>query len=215
MSTVAFAKVKASTERLRAAHARAAAVSQTVVSPLMVFIVVSAPVLVPFAFGSEWTVSAQIAQPLALAAALSFGTALDHGLFDGVGRPGRWLAFIAAIYGFSVILVTAFAVRYGVVIVAAAFVLTAAVGETITRWVLVGRLLQMPLATSARPFLSVLPATLASIAAGFGAMRLLAGAPTLVVLGVTGVVLLAVHLAVVRFFVPAAWADIRSHVPIR
>lgn len=213
VSTVAFAKVKSSLVRLRVAHARAAAVSQTVVSPLMLYIAVAAPVLVPFVFGSEWTVSAQIAQPLAVAAALTFGTALDHGLFDGVGRPGRWLAFIATVWGLSVVF-TAIAVRYGVVAVAAAFVLTAVI-EATGRWLMVGRLLELPFLASARPFLSVFPAALLSAAAGLGAMHVLAGAPTLVVLGLTGVVLLAVHLVVVRFLVPSAWADIRSHLPTR
>lgn len=211
VSTVAFAKVSGSADRLRDAHARAAAASQTVVTPLMVFIAVAAPVLVPFLFGPEWIVSATIAQPLAIAAVLAFGAQLDHGLFDGAGRPGRWLAFATVICLCSIAL-TSLTVSRGVVVVAAAFVITATI-ELIGRWLIVGRLLQMSVLDASKPFLLVLPSAIASALAGMGMMALLESAPPLVSLAVTGLSILAVHLIGVRFITPAPWADLIGLIP--
>lgn len=213
VSTVAFAKVSSSVERLRAAHTRAAAASQTVVTPLMIFIAVSASILVPFLFGSNWTVSAEIAQPLAIAAALSFGTALDHGLFDGAGHPGWWLIFSTIILGCSVA-VTSLSVRHGVLMVAFAFVATATI-EMVGRWLLVSRLLGTNVVSTARPFLMVVPAALASAAAGLGSMWILRTSPTIVALTVVGMIVLVVHLFLVRTITPIVWADLLSLVPLR
>lgn len=212
VSTVAFAKVSGSTDRLRDAHTRAAAASQTVVTPLMVFIVVAAPVLLPFLFGPEWTVSAAIAQPLAIAAVLAFGAQLDHGLFDGAGRPGRWLAFASVICLGSIAL-TSLTVAHGVVVVASAFVATASI-ELFGRWLIVGRLLEMNPLTAAKPFLLVVPSAVMSALAGIAVMALLASAPPVISLGATGLAVLTAHLVGVRFFTPRTWVDLRGLVPI-
>lgn len=211
ISTVAFSKANSSLDRLRAAHAKATAVAQAVVTPLMVFIAVAAPVLVPFLFGQEWGLSAQVAQPLAVAAALSFGTNLDHGLHNGVGRPGRWLGFTIAIFGVSVVLML-IAVPHGAVTVAIAFVGTAAL-ETVGRWFVVGRLLgQGPLRTG-WPFLLVIPSGAASALAGLGTVWLLRDTPELVRLALTGLVVIAVHALAIRLATPRTWTDIMSVVP--
>jgi O-antigen/teichoic acid export membrane protein len=213
VSTVAFARSNSSLERLRAAHVRAIGLSQTVVTPLMVYIAVSASLLVPFLFGAEWTQSAEIAQFLAVAAALSFGTNVDHGLHNGVGRPGRWLGFATSIFGVSVVLMLV-AVPHGAVMVAVAFVGTALV-EAIGRWLFVGTLLEQGPLQTARPFLLVLPAAAASAAGGLLAMRLLAGAPVLVTLAVTGLVVVLIHAGVTRLLTPGVWTDLLSLLPAR
>nr|WP_300148044.1 oligosaccharide flippase family protein [Propionicimonas sp.] len=213
VSTVAFARSNSSMARLRAAHARATGLSQTVVTPLMVYIAISASLLVPFLFGAEWMLSAEIAQFLAVAAALAFGTNIDHGLHNGVGRPGRWLGFAVAIFGVSVVLML-IAVPHGAVVVAMAFVGTA-LAEAIGRWVFVGRLLEQGPIQTARPFLLVLPAAAASAAAGLLAMRLLAGAPVLVTLAVAGLTVVLVHAGVTRLLTPGIWTDLVSLLPAR
>ncbi len=93
VSTVVFAKVRDSTERLRGAYLKALGVAYAVVSPMMLLIVVTAPVLVPLLFGSEWHGSVPPAQALAVAGVITLGAMLDHGLFYGLGRPGAWLAY--------------------------------------------------------------------------------------------------------------------------
>lgn len=213
VSTVAFAKVNSSKERLRGAHARATAVSQTVVSPVMVLILVSSPVLVPFLFGPDWGLSAQLAQPLAIAALLSFGTAIDRGLLDGVGRPGRWLAFTTVVYASSVTLV-AVAVPSGLLVIAAVYVAVSS-AELVGRWLLLGNFLQAGFLDTARPWLLVLPAALVSGLAGGATMWLLRGAPDLVTLAATALVVLAVHLVVTRVVTPGTWTELVSLVPHR
>lgn len=213
VSTVAFAKVNSSKARLRDAHARATAVSQTVVSPIMVLIVVSAPVLVPLLFGQEWGLSAQLAPPLAIAATLSFGTAIDRGLLDGVGRPGRWMAFTTAICALSVTAI-ALAVPSGLLVIAVVYAAVSTV-ELLGRWALLGHFLEAGFLPTARPWLMVLPAALASGLAGSATMWVLRGAPDLVTLAATGLVVLAVHLLVTRFVTPATWTEMLSLVPGR
>lgn len=213
VSTVAFAKVNSSKERLRAAHAKATAVSQTIVTPLMVFVAVSAPVLVPFLFGQEWTRSALLVQPLAISAALSFGTSLDRGMFEGVGRPGRWFAFTAVVYTVSVGLVSVTA-RHGVLVVAFAYVVISTI-ETLGRWTVASRFLESTVAHTARPFLMVVPAAVGSALAGAGSLWLLRSAPVLVSLVVAGVLVLGVHVALTRVITPATWMDMVALRPRR
>lgn len=213
VSTVAFAKVNSSKERLQAAHAKATAVSQTIVTPLMVLIVVSASVLVPFLFGQEWTVSAPLTQPLAIAAVLSFGTVLDRGLLDGVGRPGRWLAFTSVISTLSVVLIF-FGVSNGVLLVTFIYVFVAAV-ELVGRWFLVGHFLEATAWSTARPFVMVVPAACVSAAGGLGCMWLLQSLNPFLLLAVTGVVVLALHLVVTRLVTPTTWREIVALIPGR
>lgn len=213
VSTVAFAKANSSLGRLRSAHAKATSVAQAVVTPLMVFIAVSSPVLVPFLFGSEWTLSSLVAQPLAVAAALSFGANIDHGLHNGVGHPGRWLLFTVGIYGLSAALML-LAVPGGAVLVAMAYMMTALV-ETMGRWLVVGRLLGQSWWLTGRPALAVLPAAATSALAGFGAMKLVSGTHGLVALAVTGLIVVATHLVVLRLLTPGLWRDISILIPAR
>ena len=213
VSTVAFARSNSSLERLNATHARVISVSQAVVTPLMVYIAVSASVLVPFLFGPDWTLSAQVAQPLAIGAALAFGVNVDHGLFNGVGRPGRWLGFATAIFAVSATFML-IAVPHGSVAVAFAFVCTALV-ETIGRWFMVSRLLKQAVIRTALPFLSVVPAATLSAGAGFGTMLLLSSAPALVTLAATGVMVVGVHALVTRLVTPRVWTDLVSLLPSR
>lgn len=213
VSTVAFARSNSSIERLRAAYARTISVSQSVVTPLMLFIAVSAPVLVPFLFGAEWALSAEVAAPMAMAAALAFGTNIDHGLHNGVGRPGRWLVFAVIIFGVSATSML-IAVHISVHAAGYAFLVTAVI-EMIGRWVVVSRLLEQPIFRTARPLLGVLPAASLSAAAGWGVMMLLADRPALLTLAATGITVLGVHVLVTRLVTPAVWQDLISLVPGR
>lgn len=213
VSTVAFAKVSSSKMRLQGAYARAMAITQTMVAPVMIFIFVAAAVLVPFVFGPEWVPSVPIVQPLAIAAILSFGTALDRGLLDGVGRPGRWLAFTSAICLLSVGLIS-IAMPYGVLVVAIVYVVVAAV-ELVGRWFLIGHFLEMGVFRTARPFLVVVPSALGAASIGTGCMWAMQSAPDLVALGATGVVVLGVHFALTRIVSPSTWEEITRMLPGR
>ena len=54
VSLVVFARIRETADRLRTAYLRAQAVSYTLVTPIMLFVSVGAPWLVPLAFGNDW-----------------------------------------------------------------------------------------------------------------------------------------------------------------
>jgi O-antigen/teichoic acid export membrane protein len=213
VSTVAFARVRDSADRLRSAYLRALGISYAAVAPVMTFVAVSAGLLMPLLFGSGWDRSIPVAQALAIAGILTLGAMLDHGLFYGAGQPGRWLGYAFTVDALTVA-TTAFAVRYGLTGVAIGFVGVAFVA-TVARWVLVGRLLGAGTAIVARPFVAVAVTTGASAAAGLGTLRLVGDAPALLALAATGVAVLVVHAVLVRLITPRVFVDVLTVLPER
>jgi O-antigen/teichoic acid export membrane protein len=205
VSTVAFARVRDSVDRLRSAYLRALGISYAAVAPLMTFVAVSASLVVPLLFGSGWDRSTPVAQALAVAGILTLGAMLDHGLFYGSGKPGRWLGYAFAVDALTVS-TTAVVVRYGLTGVALGFVGVSLVA-TVARWVLVGRLLGVRMVTVGRPFAAVAVASAGSAAAGLGTMRLVEGAPVVLALAATGVAVLVVHALLVRLITPRVFVD--------
>jgi O-antigen/teichoic acid export membrane protein len=173
VSTVVFAKVRSSEDRLRAAYLKALGVAYAVVAPVMVVIVVTAPGLLPRLFGEAWHDSVVPAQALAVAGIITIGAMLDHGLFYGLGRPGRWLVYAFGVDATSVG-ITAVAVHWGIAGVAVGFVVLAS-GATAVRWVLVARMVGLSVPSVARPFVRVMVPSLATIALGAFAFGALAG----------------------------------------
>jgi O-antigen/teichoic acid export membrane protein len=213
VSTVVFAKVRESMDRLRGTYLKALGVAYAVVSPMMILIVVAAPVLVPALFGEEWRASVRPAQALAIAGIITLGAMLDHGLFYGLGRPGAWLSYAVIIDGVTVA-TTALAVRWGLTAVAVGFVFVA-VGATFARWLLVGRLLGLSTRAVARPFLAVLVPTTATTVLGNLLLDALshAGGPY-TVLAVTGVATLAVNILLLRLLAGTIIRDALGVLPV-
>lgn len=170
VSTVVFAKVRESPQRLRASYVKALAIAYAMVSPVMIVIVVTAPLLVPHLFGAEWRASAAPTQALAVVGIITIGAALDHGLFYGLGRPGGWLAY-AVVADAMWVASAAVAVRWGLIGVAIGYVVVAVLA-TASRWVLVGRLLELRARTVGRPFTSLAVPAGGSVVAGLLVMRL-------------------------------------------
>ncbi len=164
ISTLVFARVRESADRLRAAYLKALGLVYAVVSPVMVVMIVTAPQLVPLLFGAEWGASVAPAQALAVAGIITLGAMLDHGLFYGLGRPGTWLAY-AVVVDAATVATTAVAVRWGLLGVSIGFVVVALVA-TVARWLLIARLFGWNVSVSARPFLGIAPITVASTAVG-------------------------------------------------
>jgi hypothetical protein len=131
---------------------------------------------------------------------------LDNGLFYGMGKPGRWLAYA---FGIDVVTVgmTAFASRYGLVGISVGFVVVAFVA-TAVRWVLVSRLVATSPWRVAKPFALVSIAGAVSAAGGLAAMAAFAALPHLALLAVVGAVVLALHLVVVRIVQPAPFHEV-------
>ena len=142
VSTVVFAQVREDAARLRSGYLRGLGICCAVIVPVMVFFAAAAPDLVPLLFGDQWGPSIVPSQLLAVAGIFTLGAALDHALFYGVGRPGTWLFYGAAIDSLTV--VAAFlSAPFGPVAWATSF-LGVAVMATIIRWPLVGSLTETP-----------------------------------------------------------------------
>lgn len=213
VSTVVFAKVRDSADRMRGAYLKALGVVYACVSPLLVLIVVTAPVLVPLLVGDEWGPSVAPAQALALSGVVTLGAMLDRGLFYGLGRPGAWLGY-SAVVDLATVGGTAVGVHWGLVGVSVAFVVVAALA-TIARWVLVARMVGLRVGTVARPFAVVMVPTVLTLAAGTLAFRAVVGVdPGLVGLLVVSVAILLVNLLLLRLLAAHVLRDAVDVLPV-
>jgi len=140
VSTVVFAQVRKDRDRLCSAYERAQSVTYALLTPVMVFIAVCAPVIVPMIFGPQWAESVAPAQALAVAGILTTIASLDHGLLYGLGRPGTWLVYAMAIDALTVTM-TFFTAPWGLGAVAVGFIVVA-LFATVARWPLVAHQLQ-------------------------------------------------------------------------
>jgi len=205
VSTVTFAKVRETAERLRGAYLRALTLAYAAVAPLLTFVAVGAGQVVPLLFGEQWGASIPVAQGLAVAGILTLGAMVDQGLFYGMGKPGRWFWYALVVDSVTVG-TTAVAVQFGLVGVAIGFV-GVAFCATVVRWVLVGRLVEASTTTVARPFAGISVPVALSAAAGFGVMFLAQPLPRLLATACVGVAVLAVHVVGVRLVQPRVFTD--------
>jgi O-antigen/teichoic acid export membrane protein len=213
VSTVVFAKVRESFERLRATYLKALGVAYAVVSPLMVLIVVTAPVLFPVLFGNRWGASVRPAQALAVAGIITLGAMLDHGLFYGLGRPGAWLAY-AVVVDAATVGMTAVAVRWGLTGVAVGFVVVAVLA-TVARWVLVGRIMTLAVRTVAGPFVTVMVPTALAMVLGTLVLHAVSGLDKqLAELAVTGLATLVLNLLLLRLLAGRIVDDALGILPV-
>jgi O-antigen/teichoic acid export membrane protein len=212
VSTVVFAKVRESGDRLRSTYLKALGVAYAVVSPLMILIVVTAPVSIPLLFGDAWRASVLPAQALAIAGIITLGAMLDNGLFYGLGRPGAWLAY-AVVVDAATVATTAVAVRWGLAGVAVGFV-GVAIAATGVRWVLLGRLLELPVRTMARPFLTVMVPTAAAMVLGSLTLGLVTPLGPLTALVLSGFVTVVVDLVLLRLFAAGIIRDALGVLPL-
>jgi O-antigen/teichoic acid export membrane protein len=213
VATVLFARVRETTARLRTTYVKALGASYAVVSPLMVLIVVTAPLVMPVAFVKDGTDAVLPVQALAVAGILVLGAMLDHGVFYGIGRPGTWLSYAVVVDAVTVA-TTAFAVHWKLPGVAIGFVVVAFLA-TVARWLLVSRVLGMPASTVARPFGTILVPTAVTTVAGLLLLRVLEplGWP-LVCAAVITVATLVLYVVLVRLLAARILRDVVRVAPV-
>jgi len=205
VTTVAFARIRENKERLVNAYLRALRMSYAALSLPLTIVAVAAPMLVPILFGAAWTTSYPIAQILAIAGTLTVGAWLDHGLFYGIGKPGKWFAYALVIDGLT-LTTTVVLARFGLVAIAWGF-LGVCVVATVSRWFLVARILSVPVRRVAGPFMFVITAVVTSGAAGWGVMLLTRGISDWVSIVLIAVTVTVVHLIVTRLLAPRVISD--------
>jgi O-antigen/teichoic acid export membrane protein len=213
VATVLFAKVRETVARLRTTYVKALGASYAVVSPLMVLIIVTAPLIMPLAFGDDGTHGVLPVQALAVAGILVLGAMLDHGVFYGIGRPGTWLSY-AVVVDAATVATTAFAVHWKLPGVAIGFVVVAFLA-TVARWLLVSRVLGMPTTTVARPFGTILVPTALTTVAGLLLLHVLEplGWPVLVAAVLT-VVTLLLYVTLVRLLAVGILENVVRVAPV-
>ncbi|KAA9135535.1 lipopolysaccharide biosynthesis protein [Microbacterium caowuchunii] len=207
VSVVVFARVRDAADRLRAGYLRAQGISYAIVAPIMVLLAVGTPWLLPLMFGPQWTPSILPGQILAVAGIFMLG-ALDHGLFYGLGRPGRWFVYATVIEAIA-LTTTALTAPHGLVAIALG-ALAVAITATIARWFLVGPLLAAPWWRIAQPLGRVLLPALAAGGGGMLAGHLAGELPPVVVVLLIGATVLPIYVLLVRFSSRSVWDDVRG-----
>ena len=205
VTTVAFAKIRDDRGRLLSAYLRALRMSYAALSLPLTIVAVAAPMIVPILFGKTWDASYPIAQILAIAGTLTVGAWLDHGLFYGVGKPGKWFVYALVIDGVT-LATTAVLAHNGLIWVAWGF-LGVCIVATVSRWFLVAGILEAPVRTIATPFLFVVTAVATSGAAGWGIMQVTQGIPVWFSIILVAVTVTVVHLTVTRLVAPTVISE--------
>jgi O-antigen/teichoic acid export membrane protein len=211
VSTVAFARLRSSAERLRGAYVRALRVTYAALTPILTLVAVVAPLIIPIVFGNGWEQSAQVAQILALAGLMVVGATLDHGLFYGLGKPGQWFVY-ALVIDVCTVIATAITAQWGLVAVAFGFLLVAVIA-TVSRWFLVAKLLRVSPWMPAQPFGFLAVSAFAAGGAGWAVLQLTASLPPILRITLVGLTVLGVHLVVVRLLARQVVNDLATYLP--
>jgi len=204
VTTVAFAKVRSSIERLRDGYGRVIEVTYAAAVPLSAVLAVAAPVAVPLVYGSGWSPSVLPAEAYAVASFAVVGAVVDKAFFFGVGKPGRWFVYGLVTDGVT-FATTAVMVHFGLQAVAIGFV-AVAFAALIARSFLVRRLISASVGHVLAPFARALAVGVAAAIAGSAVLMLVSGWPHLLALLAAGGAVATVYLALVRRALPAAAA---------
>lgn len=211
VSTVAFARIRDSSERLRGAYVRALRMTYAALSPLLTLVAVAAPLIIPIVFGDGWEQSAHVAQILSLAGLMVVGATLDHGLFYGLGKPGSWFVY-ALVIDVCTVAATAITAPWGLEAVAYGFLVVAVVA-TVSRWFLVAKLLQASPRTLAGPFGFLATAVVAAGGAGWAVLVVSAELPPILRIALIGLAVVVAYIAVVRLLARQVIDDLASYLP--
>jgi O-antigen/teichoic acid export membrane protein len=211
VSTVAFAKIRDSSARLRGAYVRALRMTYAAMSPPLTLVAVAAPLIVPIVFGDGWGESARVTQILAIAGLMVVGATLDHGLFYGLGKPGQWFVY-AVIIDACTVAATAITAQWGLEAVAFGFLVIAAFA-TGSRWFLVAKLLQASPRALSGPFGFLAAAVLVGGAAGWAVLMLTTGLSPMARIALIGVAVLLAYLVVLRLLARQVVDELAGYLP--
>lgn len=192
-------------------HERATRVHAATVVPLLAILIVTAPVLIPWLFGSEWGPSVLPTQILAVAGMIAAILTGFPQVLLAAGKPHALLRFnlvLLAVY-LGAVLAT---VGQGIVAVAIAVVAVYVAQLVVVYAVLLRRVVGIPVRQMVTDLAPAAIGSLALLAVCFPLMRLMRDADVAPLLSLlaTGSLGLLVHTAVVRQFFPATWHDLAA-----
>ncbi len=211
VSTVAFSRIRDAAERLRAAYVRALRMTYAIMSPPLIVVAVAAPLIIPIVFGDGWADSGRVAQILALAGIMVVGATLDHGLFYGLGKPGRWFVY-ALIIDACTVGTTAVMVQWGLDAIAWGFLVIAGIA-TVIRWFLVAKLLQASARTLAGPFGLLAALALTGGGTGWVVLVLSTSLPPMVRIALIGLAVTVVSIVVIRLLARQIIVEVAGLLP--
>ncbi|MDJ0323731.1 lipopolysaccharide biosynthesis protein [Cryobacterium sp. PH31-AA6] len=211
VSTVAFSRIRDAAERLRAAYVRALRMTYAIMSPPLIVVAVAAPLIIPIVFGDGWADSGRVAQILALAGIMVVGATLDHGLFYGLGKPGRWFVY-ALIIDACTVGTTAVMVQWGLDAIAWGFLVIAGIA-TVIRWFLVAKLLQASPRTLAGPFGLLAALALTGGGTGWVVLVLSTSLPPMVRIALIGLAVTVVSIVVIRLLARQIIVEVAGLLP--
>ena len=192
-------------------HERATRVHAAVVVPLLAILIVTAPVLIPWLFGSDWGPSVLPTQILAVAGMIAAILTGFPQVLLAAGKPRALLYFnlaLLAVYGGAVLAT----VQRGIVAVAIAVVAVYVAQLIVVYAVLLRRVVGIPVSQMVSDLAPAVLGSLALLAVCFPLVHLLRGidAPPVAILAAAGSIGLAIHCLVVRRFFPAVWHDLAA-----
>ncbi|XQQ05453.1 MAG: lipopolysaccharide biosynthesis protein [Leptolyngbya sp. IPPAS B-1204] len=158
-----FSRLQSDLEQFRQAFYTATQLTSLIAFPIFLGVLVLAPELVVMLFGEQWTPSIPVLQVLSLAGIFQSISFFKSSVFMAMGKPSwsLWLSLLTVVLnliGFSI------AVRWGIVAVAAAFVIRGYVVFPIGQWA-VSRLIHIPVLVYVKQF--TVPLLSAITMAGF------------------------------------------------
>ncbi len=197
---------------LRSIHERAARVHAAIIFPLQALLVVMAPLVVPFVFGSAWTPAVRPTQILAVAGMFAAILVGYVQVMLAIGRPRPLLAFGVARLGFyaGVVLLAS---RHGLVTIALAVVSAYLVILLGAYRLLLQRYVGISIRRLAPELGPAVAGCLVMSAVTVPLMHVLGGnLPRLVQIVLVGIVGLCVYSIVLRTVFPSAWTDAKTLV---
>lgn len=138
-----FSRLQQDLEGFRRAFYTATQFTSLIAFPVFLGVVTLAPEFVRLVFGEQWIPSIPVLQVLAFAGIFQAISFFKSSVFIALGKPS-WALWLAALSTVLNLIGFAIAVRWGIVAVAAAFVLRGYLVFPIGQWA-VSRLIQIPL----------------------------------------------------------------------
>ena len=171
----AFSRIQAQPERMRQAFFKVTQYTSVIAFPIFFGLAALAPELVLTVFGEKWTQSIPVMQVLSLIGVLQSVLFFNGSVIKAAGKPS-WQLGIMVLNAVCSILGFLFAVRWGIVAVAASFVIVGYLLAPIS-YIAVRRLIQIDIRTYLSQFIPSFTASLLMVAVIAGLKFLLRGQP--------------------------------------
>jgi PST family polysaccharide transporter len=196
---------------LRRLHERATRVHAAVVVPLLAVLIVVAPVLIPWLFGSAWKPAVLPAQILAVAGMIAAILTGYAQVMLAAGRPRELMRFnlgVLVVYAGAVWVTAA----HGIVAVAIAVVGVYVAQLVVVYGILFRRVIGIPVGRMVADLAPAVTGSAALLALGFplcGALRGV-GAPAPLIVAAVAAAGLSAHALALRTLFPAVWHDLTT-----